>query len=391
VDAWLPRELLTAPASSAGLARYAKTETDVHLGSAAGPVVARLHPGALVSVAPSTSAHVLVALPDFRRFDDEKLPVTGYVASESLDAERRAVSPPRPEGRLVRDFPPIGLWPEANDGQPFAKALCGDIRVLSDGATWARVSQYHAGVELFGFTESIGFLRGQMRCVFRQVVKRNDTLFLRAGPTWSDEERVQAIPDGYVPRDAGAAGRFWEPTKGPSTVYWLVQDEARAACEEWKIEPGAIQNPRLPIEKGDLTFHLRRREAIDTDDGKVLASFDARYRPAEDGAFGELRIRGPSYRMASPSRRRPWGEDCETRYGFVGTSATAIRLYPDGPPEKNVVAWHPQDEEPWFLALDACKVFERAANEQLRADIAAIPEGEVHLECHSQTGPVFSK
>jgi hypothetical protein len=335
----------------------------------------------------------LIALPDFRQFDDEKQPVRGYVASASLDAERRPVSIPEVRGRLVRDFPPDGLWPTPAEGPLFAKALCGEVRVLMDGPEWTQISQYHAGVELLGFTQPIGFLRGQLRCVLRQIVKRDASLFLRAGPTWADEAIVSSIPSEFVRREAPGSA-FWERFKSPSSFYWLIQSEGKATCEEWIFERRPIDHPRLPVEPGDVGLRLSRRMPIDTDKGKVSASFDARYRPAADGRPGELRVRGPAYRPVPGSRRtksEPWGDDCETRYGFLGVSSTAVRLYPEGPPGDNVVAWHPGDEEPWFLSKDACKKLENAANEVLQADIAALPDGETHLECYSPTGPVFPK
>jgi hypothetical protein len=59
-------DLVKRPEDGVALKRYAHRVADVHLGRPDGPVVARLHPGALVSVAPTKETRWEIAVPALR-------------------------------------------------------------------------------------------------------------------------------------------------------------------------------------------------------------------------------------------------------------------------------------------------------------------------------------
>lgn len=146
-EGYLPAEALTTPADRRGLMLHARRVVDLRLGAPDGEVVGRLHPGALVSVAPDAAAGTwLVAVP--RYTDANGGPLLAHVERDALGPEPRPIVPPVLPGEVHRDFS-LTLWRDDASNAFVNRTLCGDFHVTEDRGR-LRVTQYHAGVELTG-------------------------------------------------------------------------------------------------------------------------------------------------------------------------------------------------------------------------------------------------
>jgi hypothetical protein len=346
---------------------------DVHLGSPAGPVVARVYPGAEVAVAPAGDGQVLVTVAPYE--------FKGYADADAFGAERRAPGEPSRSGRLVKDMPTFELAPTRDTDDAFAWTKCGEIRVVDEGGR-ARVTQLAGGVEVIGWGPAGGpfdLRRGPSRCGLRVLSRQEDGRWmLTQGKIEGDAREVQSAPDGFVHLDAAAKDELAPLLASGGKVWWLTQSSANTAvCIEWSF--GRRHEEGFGL--------LTRARGVRFGDAPAFASFTTRYEPESR----EVTLLGPHFSsrpLTNPSVVGDLGGyRCGRSYGFVGTRERALRMFPGGRPSLPILAWHPDDEELWYTRAEDCEVAAAAATAALAGDPESTPPGGLHVDCFPELEP----
>ncbi len=149
-------------------------------------------------------------------------------------------------------------------------------------------------------------------------------------------------------------------------LYWLVETErAATVCREWRFA-------RLPTKESVLV----RSAPITTDGQRVFVSFASSYAKRELTLFGPHFTKRPIDRV--PSAPVVGGYKCAVGYTYVGTLDDAVRMTAFG---DSLVAWHPDDEERWYLSAAACETARARADLSLAQDHGRTPPGGVHVDC----------
>ena len=389
IDGYVPASILSAPKDDEGLALYVQRQTDLHQHSPDGPVIARAHPGAFLSVAPSGANHFWVALPAFRAdFVGSEKQIVAVADADAFGTAPRPLQRPAPEGRLVEDFSPNGaLWPTSSveGSAPFAVTLCGDIHVLSEEERRSRISQHHAGVDLLGWFEfPIEFARGPIRCKLRVVFKNGATLMLTgAGSTAADRVPISAPPEGFVRADLTGGDAFADRLTRRLPVHWLTRAKSGTpTCTEWSFERVRKGTPPSAGFEGRM-----RRSPVVVNGERVVPTFDFKYQPADERRGGTLTLAGPHFSKPASSPSESGGAGgyrCGTEYSFVGTTGDALRML-SGPWSSNerLVAWHADDEEHWYVSSESCEAAARAASRAPPAESKTLPGG-FHVDCYDE-------
>ena len=163
-------------------------------------------------------------------------------------------------------------------------------------------------------------------------------------------------------------------------VHWLTRAKSGAAtCAEWKFDRVRKgKSPAAAIEGRML------RGAIVVDGEHVVPSFDFRYEPAAEQRGGTLRLAGPHFAAAKHPSTQAGGYRCGTEYTFVGATGDAVRMLTGGwASNERLVAWHPDDEERWYVSGAACEAAARAAG--LAPGQGAKPSpGGFHVDCFDE-------
>jgi hypothetical protein len=397
IDGLLPASLFDAPKDDEGLALYAQKRADLHYESENGPVIGRIYPGAFVSVAPArppaAPGYLEIALPAIRAPNAGQTQVVAIVEASALGTSPQPLQGPSAEGRLVRDFvmsSPLWAAEIAPDSvPPFASTLCGDIRVLALGERRTKISQYHAGVELIGWYDYLIDVDNYCPlhlCNQRFVVQRGQSLTLTGtGTTTADTTPIASPPEGFVHAELSDKDPLAERIKRRLPVYWLVKTKAHSArCSRW-IFDGVTESK---AESGTRKLEGRMRsDPIIVDGNKTLPSFELSYEPGNHERGGTLMLAGLNFnRQGAPPGAQVEGNSYRgmIAYSFVGTTKDALRML-DGVWSSNkvLVAWHPDDEEHWFLSAEACTAAANAAASALRADPERLP-GHFHMDCFSE-------
>ena len=384
-----PAEAASAPVASAGAMvlaaeQVAQRLVELHLGSLQGPVVARAHPGARLTVV-AGEGDVVVTLPDHKDWSQHEV---------TLHAERGGfgatpvplVRPVKHAGRLVRDMPPVPLDPSmSSPWSAFAMTLWGDVRMVEQVGKRVHIWQVHRGVEVEGWTDQAwpdDMRRGPGNRTMRAVRRQGDgRLVLTTGPTENDTEEVASVPAGFVSTEPGTERPLARALATGQTVHWLMIDtKQRAACRVWKFHK--------PDREGYGLLRLATPIVFELDDGFVSrkqrghASFLVEQREGPD----TITLLGPRFSVrppVSPSSPAEGGYKCGQSYTFVGMSVDALRVFHDGP-EKGMVAWHPDDEERWYTTAASCDEAAQQANAVLDRDPEALPPGGIHHDCYAE-------
>jgi len=380
LDGYIDPLLLRSPADGQGLALYAQAPSELHYGAADGPVIGTLAAGAFVSVASLDAEWVQVAVPGFAQPAPPGSPLVAFVRAAALSAEPKALAPVAstpPAARVVRDYPAdIALTPTAASDEAFAATLCGDIRVLEQQPPRALIAQSHAGVELRGWVDApVQLQRGPVRCTLRQVYRQADRLISIDGTTAADRSVVAAVPDHYVSLDPTHGEHLLDVLRKATPLHWFVSNERGATCQKWK--PSALKPDTEP---GVYTGKLSGAPLASA--AKLgVPSFTLRYRAATPQAPGELVLFGPHFarakKVARPEEENSSGYTSGSVYTVVGATPEALRVFPSSLSD-SVVAWHPDDEERWFLSDASCRAAARAAEPALKAN-ERTPPGGVHI------------
>jgi len=384
------------PASQA-LALYGQRQADLHDESENGPVIGRIYPGALVTVVtegpPVGSGYRKIALPGFRAATAARTQVVAVVEASALGTKPQPLQGPSTEGRLVRDFvmnSPLWAAELMPDSAPaFASTLCGEIRVLALGTRRSKISQYHAGVELIGWYDYLIDVDNYCplhRCNQRFVVQDGQSLSLTGmGSTQADKTPISAPPEGFVHAEFSDTDPLAERIKRRLPVYWLTQTKAHTArCSRWTFD-GVTEGK---AESGARKLEARMRSDLIVVEGKkTLPSFVLSYEPGSHLQGGTLLLAGLNFNQpGTPAGAQVDGNSYRGMmpYSFVGANKDALRLLEgEWASNKDLVAWHPDDEERWFLSEAACNAAARAAESALSAGAPRLPGG-FHWDCFKE-------
>jgi hypothetical protein len=385
------------------VAVFALREVDLHLDGPTGPVVAKARVGAAVMAVPDVPGFFKVTVAGFAPRPSEKPNVanvgflTLFGESNAFTTEPMAPPPPeRPKGRLVRDWHGEPIYPSATSSSTasFAVTNCGDIYVTDGPANRSRIVQEVHGVEISGFTLDEIFQplaamivpRGPLRaCSARQVVETTDGLISYLGSNVANAKTIDEIPGYYVGSDHSKTDALATSMTSGGTVHWLVIDSKKSAvCRPW-----AFAHPRGPSEDGLMRLlppieraHVEAKGSFVPFEGeRVYASFETTYRE------GVLLMEGPHYssrpRASASVDADRGGYRCLIGYTFVGVREGALRMSYLG----NAAAWHPDDEELWYLTKDACESAAIVATRALLRDPDAKPPGGPHIDCFDELAP----
>lgn len=396
IDGYLPPTLLATPSAEEGLALYAQRAGDLHLDAPGGPVIGRLQPGAFVGVAPRGDGHLLVAMPGFRvSWSKESGPVLAFADRDLLGPTLAPLRPALPEGRRFRDYPNLPLWAQPYpSGTPFASTLCGDFWSVVEEAGTTRISQVHAGVELLGWLDSsVPQSRGPSRCTLRLAYRRGERLLVTGGTTEADAIEVPSVPDGFVHADLPVEDPMAALMSRGGSVHWVVETERGPVCDAWRFE-GVRRRPPDEREGGPLLEGRLHRARVQASQGRrAFAWFRVRYHSVEGGrGRGEMELWGPyvtAYASGEgPPNGEPGGYRCVTSYRLVRAERDALRMLPPiartSSPGEELVAWHPDDEEAWYLSREACEAQrEVAIRAAAQGGAGASQAAGLHVDCYA--------
>jgi len=370
-------------------------EVDLHVDGPTGPVVAKARVGTTMAAVPDVPGFLRLTVSGFasptRSGDlpagEKAASLTLFGASTAFTSVPLAPPPPvRPPGRLVRDWPGEPLYPSATSGaaESFASTNCGDIYVTDGPASRSHVVQDVRGVELSGFSLSDIFVtRGpQTGCSARHAVETTDGLISYLGSNVANAKTIDEIPGYYVGRDHSKTDTLETTITSGGTVHWLVVDsKSSAVCRPW-----VFAHPRGPSQDGLMRLlppieraHVEAKGVFVPFEGeRVYASFETTYRE------GALLMAGPHYssrpRASASVDADRGGYRCLIGYTFVGVREGALRMSYLG----NVAAWHPDDEELWYLTKDACDHAAIVATQALVHNPDARPPGGPHVDCFEE-------
>lgn len=272
---------------------------------------------------------------------------------------------------------------------PFVVTLCGDIRVLAVGAQRTKISQYHAGVEISGWYDFPIDVDGYCplhRCKPRVVFKDGLVLSLGGtGPTRADRVQITSPPLGFVTPGLSNHDALAERIVRRLPVYWLTQTKAHTArCSKWIFARVASHpgDDRVGALSGGM-----RGEPIVIEGERTVPSFAFTYEPSDQQRGGTLTLVGLNFNKVNSratATTETNGYSATTVYSFVGTTNNALRLLDgDWASNESLVAWHPDDEEHWFLSAEACTAAAQTASAELSAGAEA-PSGGLHRDCFEE-------
>jgi alkanesulfonate monooxygenase SsuD/methylene tetrahydromethanopterin reductase-like flavin-dependent oxidoreductase (luciferase family) len=252
--------------------------------------------------------------------------------------------------------------------------------VLESDQTSSSVSQYHRGIEIVASIDGpLEFRRGMMRCSLRTVSQQGEGFALSTGPTRPNEVPVASIPPGFVGLSSAPDDALLAAMKAEARLYWLVALRDHARCVEWRFK-----SSRARQRAGKYPGYLVRRQPILDERTPMTASFSFEYDANLPEKERKLVLFGPHFHRKGQSLATPGGGyRCGIGYGFVGATDSALRMLPGGPPGE-LIAWHPDDEEHWYLREQDCLDAARSASEFLVGSPEGDPPGGVHIDCFDE-------
>lgn len=269
VEEQVASDLVKHPQDGVGLMLYAHRTADLHLGFPDGPVVARLHPGAFVSVAPTTEARWEIAVPGYG--------FHGFVESSALSPEPVPESAPTLRGTVYRDHGLHLLYPEDRQGRWFTRLQCGEF-ILEDSLA----RQFRRGVEVFGhIVEKPAAPAGHFDCVAPRIYSRENTLFMDGG-RWRDAVALDSIPEGFVEYSPPSPDPLLAIMRRRGSIHWLVWTPEGLMCHEWRF--GALAPATTLAPTGALETR------IDWAGAPPGIFMRLMYEPAGRRAVGHLRL-----------------------------------------------------------------------------------------------------
>lgn len=277
-DGFLDPSIMKEPADRHGLMLYAQRVAEMHFGTPDGPVFGRLHPGALVGVAPRGGDTWEIAVPRYG--------LRAFVERDALGVEPTSEVPPVLAGSVYRDH---DAALSVADGAGATRLLCGEFRVLDGEAI-----QYSRGVEIRGRLDVPPFASfGDNSCGAASHWSLGGRFFsLAPGADWLDRELGWTVfPDNplHFPN--------WFPDNDPLTgfirqrwpMFWLVRSTAGLFCEEWRFGPFTVREGG----RGPTGEVLETSMSLAVDRSVTLhVSYEERHRPM----LGHVVFSGPQLR-----------------------------------------------------------------------------------------------
>ena len=357
--------------------------SELRLLSPEGPVIGRVHPGAVVRILERRAEHVAFELP-FRSANGHER-VVGWVHRAALATEPVPRAPVALRGRVVRDFSAALTY--GKQRTPFATTLCGEIllpdddpsrtvpgssmlarTLLEDGVwddgdpihqqRWRRAIQVEAGVEIAGETEWILGNAGPIHCAARVVEDRPSGWFRTGGR--EPDRRVEALPASWIRVTAAPSDAFADLATEKARVHWLVQTREGPSCRAWTLEA------RRASAGGEPRFEGRLVRRVSTPTELVVHSYPLSYEAARPGSFGSLGLLGPYKTTYAAGRVDQSGWKCAHSLAFARRSGDTLELLRSR--LDAVVAYHPDDVERWYLTEEACESARQAALRALSKD-----------------------
>jgi len=353
---FLPPETRDGPSDLHGLGLYAQHMGELHLGSASGPIIGRIFPGAYVGVVSFAPPTAVIVVPLFASPHGNA--VRAHLDSAVLGPEPGPLVEPPPEGKLARDHH-RGLAVEP-EGDRFTSTLCGELRILAErprsngsGELLSQVAQRRDGVEIVAWTDQgISGVRGDVRCPSRFVWSEGTEFVLQDGPR-QRKVAVPAVPPGFVRVPSGREDALAAALRGYAPVFWLVEGSSGATCVEWKPGGALVRG-----HDGSTSFEgrLERRETEGED--LIITSYTLSYSAfSPAGDTGHLVLLGPSTEtrgLRDRALRSETGLLCGETYLTMAAQDDELTVIPGQSPQP-IVAYHPDDAERWYLSSQACE------------------------------------
>ncbi len=350
VEGYLPEQLLDKPQPGQGLMLYVQQVAELRYGGHTGPVIGRLHPGALVSVVRLGSEGSLVGSLPFQPAD-----LIGYVKGSALGSTVRELRAPEYDrgGRAyIMGMIPGVPFPSSDGARTIQWNPCEPLWI--DDATSA-ASQAIKGVELMAHCDrnaGVGYSPWEprrpysMHCPATTILAQGTRLVLQTphgvGAVKSAPNHLGRIQDGTFTMLRGLMER-------EEDLHWVVFIEKEPSCI-----PVRFRRPRpWSGDTAVLETTLVRRE------GTQLYRYATRLFPGNEA-------RPPRLVMDSAA---PPGSSlcCEYNYALVGVSADELLLLGRRIPD-HAVAYDPREVERWYRSRERCETaraeVERAVLEQ---------------------------
>lgn len=360
ISGHLPRRVLEHAAEDQGLFLYVQREARVHWNAPDGQSLARLHPGAFVSVVPGTSRFAKIA--GYRWALDGAVRL--YVERSALGVAARKLEPPKPksevQAKLGYPFTLFSPSPGASDAEQVDTLRCADVWY---DAKEQRATQPLDGLSLDGHTTGnpeswqlrvLGYQ--STSCVAHAVTEVGSRLELVSPRgTGSRRERVEHIPESYQRLAELTAESFDGLFQPGKSLYWMAPGEQGPTCETWDVSP---LRPAVTREGERFDLRLTRRTLFGPPWEHLWHPL--RFTPASAKGPAELAL-----------GRLRWGGhllcDCMYSYRLLQRKGDEIHAMARPLPKK-AVAYDPSDAERWFVSKAACAKAAEHAGAILSAD-----------------------
>ena len=376
VAGFIPETLLTRPTDRAGLMLYAQRTTELHLDSKNGPVIGRLHPGALVGVAASRVEVVEVAVPRYTRTNaSPPNTLLDFVDATALGPEPTVEVTPELPGSLVRNFPfPLHL---RDQWAAIDSLLCGELHIVEvDGDT--RATQYYRGIEVSGWFESEWHFgdHGPVPCQARMVFSDAERLILFEGRDWLDAHEIPAVPQGYLPVAPPSDDPLADVILHGKPIYWLTRAHEKISCRRWHADAKWLRAGH--IGKNCLANQDMLEGELLQQEDRLGTYFLMNYTPvgAAKGG-GSIELLGPYFKRSGTGYK-----------GGVAFQMLLVRgdiIYMERPrslPSMGYtpVAFLPEDVEHWYLSRESCETAKVRAVTEIERDPDATERLGLHFE-----------
>lgn len=322
-EAPLPTELSSKPKWERGLALHVSRATDLHYLRPDGPLLGRVLPGTLVSVAspnPLERESVGVAL-----WNGE----IAYVEAAALGvtAPPKASWTPPPGARSALS-PVLAFVDDGERSHDFTFASCEPV-FLAPGTY--RATQYHRGFEVSARVTDVPL-----------PVHFTSTECPATALTALPSE----MPSGFTRIDEKAGDAVAETLRLRGSFSWLRANASGAACESWRFHP-----------RSESTGELVR-------DGAPQLTHPVTFRRAFPGHPATLFLGSIELDHHSVFKC-----DCSIEYLVVGAGFGEVAMMARRLPAQSV-AYVSGEAERWFLSPGACETARAGTEKTLDTDPA---------------------
>jgi len=347
-EGYLSPELRAKPHRDQGLMLYVQRTADLRLERPDGPVVGRVHSGALLTVTTQPGNQAAVGIPGF----DEGGSWPGYVARDALGVEPTELRARDPDGgpkRVGVPSFPLAL-PFTWDGgkKQLAFTRCYPVWFPESG----HPRQIIDGVELSGpidgdpsYMHHVRVIENSVYCSATLVTRHDQRLFL-VHPDGREEE-VAKIPSGFLPVALPDPARLAMAITRNESVFWLRYDHPQVSCVEARFESGRR--------------HIRALKLGASGYLQELGDSRTRYRAI-------YRLTAPPHPPRLTLDPAPDAEWTHQGEYFVLADDGAALLLTGQRMSEAAIAFDPTDVERWYFSRAACESARDAIVKQMKED-----------------------